>query len=528
MNRKYSALRFNFSLSHIPSILSPAVLIVLVLGMSSCNTGTKGRYKFQAESMHWLQFRGPNASGIAPENADPPVHFSADTNLLWKTKILPGWSSPCIVNDKIFLTGFSDSDSLLYTVAINREDGEILWMDSITPRGYQNLHPVNSYANPTVASNGGKIFAHFPNYGLIAYDVNGTKSWDLQHDVISGYMEGAVSPIVMDSIIILNISTRDDPRILALDCQTGDTIWSIRNQNTSFGTKATPVLWNDIIIFHHGDLVSGIGEIIAYNLLDGQPEWRLNTHTQGNATPVIQDDVLFLNTWSVFGDQIAQDSRPSFDELVRDYDKNSNMKIEWDEFPDDMMGIDRPGSSDLPNISRNLKRADGRLGGDPNKDGAYEESEWIAMLEAAYRAFGIHGMLALPIDGSGERPVTDIKWKVNEDSPEVPSPLVVNENVLFITNGGTMTVINRETGEVVHNDRIGAPGSYLSSPMLAGNRIYTCSHNGTVTVLSADDFSVLAHNSLKEKIGASPVAVDDVLYVRTNKHLYAFREQKTK
>jgi hypothetical protein len=60
--------------------------------------------------------------------------------------------------------------------------------------------------------------------------------------------------------------------------------------------------------------------------------------------------------------------------------------------------------------------------------------------------------------------------------------------------------------------------------MLAGNRIYTCSYNGTVTVLSAGDFSVMAHNILKEKIGASPVAVDDVLYVRTDRHLYAFRD----
>jgi outer membrane protein assembly factor BamB len=96
---------------------------------------------------------------------------------------------------------------------------------------------------------------------------------------------------------------------------------------------------------------------------------------------------------------------------------------------------------------------------------------------------------------------------------------------MFIKNGGIMTVINQETGIVVHKDRIGAAGSYLSSPLLAGNRIYTCSNNGTVTVLSADDYSILAHNRLREKIGSSPVAVDDILYVRTDKYLYAFREQ---
>jgi outer membrane protein assembly factor BamB len=133
-------------------------------------------------------------------------------------------------------------------------------------------------------------------------------------------------------------------------------------------------------------------------------------------------------------------------------------------------------------------------------------------------------MIALPLDGSGKRPVTDIKWKINEDTPETPSPLIVHENVLFIKNGGIMTVINRESGEIVHKERIGAAGAYLSSPMLAGNRVYACSYNGTVTVLSAEDFNILAHNKLKERIGASPVAVDDVLYIRTDKHLYAFRD----
>jgi hypothetical protein len=54
--------------------------------------------------------------------------------------------------------------------------------------------------------------------------------------------------------------------------------------------------------------------------------------------------------------------------------------------------------------------------------------------------------------------------------------------------------------------------------------IYTCSYNGVVSVLSAADFSTLANNNLGERIGASPVAVDDVLYVRTDKHLFAFRD----
>ena len=88
-----------------------------------------------------------------------------------------------------------------------------------------------------------------------------------------------------------------------------------------------------------------------------------------------------------------------------------------------------------------------------------------------------------------------------------------------------MTVIDRKSGEVVKKERIGAPGTYIASPLLAGNRIYVCAHNGKVSVLSEDDYTVLSQNKLKEKIGASPVAVDDILYLRTDKHLYAFRDQ---
>ena len=130
---------------------------LLLIILSSCTESSRKEYKFKPESLHWLQFRGPNASGIAPENADPPIHFSADTNLLWKTEILPGWSSPCIVNDKIFLTGFNDIDSLLYVFALDRKNGEILWKDSIIPNEYYNMHSLNSYANPTIASDGKRI-----------------------------------------------------------------------------------------------------------------------------------------------------------------------------------------------------------------------------------------------------------------------------------------------------------------------------------------------------------------------------------
>ncbi|MCK4746512.1 MAG: PQQ-binding-like beta-propeller repeat protein, partial [Bacteroidales bacterium] len=262
MKVKHPVFRSSGCSAAMPFLLSLLGFVTIFL-LVSCDTG---HYNFKPESMYWLQFRGPNASGIAPENADPPIRFNALTNLLWKTEMLPGWSSPCIVNDRIFLTGYNDSDSLLYTVAINRENGEILWRGSVLPHGYYDMHPINTYANASVASDGEKIFASFPNYGLIAYDLDGNMLWDFTHETLSHFYGGGCSPLIADSVVIIMINSNQDPRFMAIDCQTGDSVWTIRiteHKWVSLESSATPVLWNDLLILHLSEVIA------AYNVIDG-------------------------------------------------------------------------------------------------------------------------------------------------------------------------------------------------------------------------------------------------------------------
>ena len=144
-------------------------------------------------------------------------------------------------------------------MAINRENGEILWKNSLTPNGYYDKHPIQTYANSTVASNGKTIFASFPNYGLIAYDLDGNEVWDFTHEIISQfYYGGACSPVVVDSIVIILINSDQDPRVMALDTRSGDSVWTIRAQEqkwASMRSSATPVVYNDLLIMHFLKLI---------------------------------------------------------------------------------------------------------------------------------------------------------------------------------------------------------------------------------------------------------------------------------
>jgi outer membrane protein assembly factor BamB len=87
-----------------------------------------------------------------------------------------------------------------------------------------------------------------------------------------------------------------------------------------------------------------------------------------------------------------------------------------------------------------------------------------------------------------------------------------------------MAASSPASGELLYQERVGAPGSYSASPVAAGNHVYLASHNGVVICLAADtdELETLARNELGEKIWATPALGDGVIYVRTEGRLHAF------
>jgi len=50
----------------------------------------------------WTRFRGPNGSGVSEDGA-LPREIGAGTNVLWKTALPKGKSSPVMTTDRIYL-----------------------------------------------------------------------------------------------------------------------------------------------------------------------------------------------------------------------------------------------------------------------------------------------------------------------------------------------------------------------------------------------------------------------------------------
>src|SRR5690242_9867840 len=119
-----------------------------------------------AGSEEWSRFRGPNGSGIS-ETSDLPLTFGPEENVIWKTELPFGHSSPILTEDRIYLTAVRTGQ--LVTIALDRPTGRILWERPAPRPRTEKLDTRNGPAGPSPAVDGRDIYVFFADFGVISY-----------------------------------------------------------------------------------------------------------------------------------------------------------------------------------------------------------------------------------------------------------------------------------------------------------------------------------------------------------------------
>jgi outer membrane protein assembly factor BamB len=263
----------------------------------------------------WPSFRGPGASGVA-DGQHLPDRWNGQTreNILWQTPI-PGLahSSPVVWGERIFVTSavsskgnatfkpglYGDGDSsddrsphtfMLY--AIDKRTGRIAWERvAFDGEPRERRHIKSTYASASPATDGRIVVAWFGSQGVHAYDVDGTPLWKVDlgrvdmgaYDIPSYEWGPASSPIIWNGLVLLQCDTQADSFVLALDAQTGKTVWKTdRQELPSWGTPT-------VITTAAGDeLVTNASNYIrGYDPRTGAELWRLGGSSKITApTPV--------------------------------------------------------------------------------------------------------------------------------------------------------------------------------------------------------------------------------------------------
>jgi outer membrane protein assembly factor BamB len=449
----------------------------------------------------WPQFRGPNGSGVSGDKG-LPAEFGPNKNVIWKTELPPGHSSPILVGPRIFLT--ASQGEVLYTISLDRETGKVLWKRQAPRPRQEGMQQTNSPASPSPVSDGHNVYVFFGDYGIICYGVDGDERWKAPLGPFNNVNGHGSSPILADGLLILICDQDTDSYLIALDKNTGKVAWRVERPEVTRG-YATPGVYRP----KSGPaelIVPGAYELIAYNLATGEKLWWVRGLAwQLKSVPLIDGDIIYVNGWEIGGDTDVPPEVPTFAEILAQYDANKDGVITPDEAP-----------AKLKNWYREQ---------DFNRNGKMEEREWNF-----YRAMKTaqNSILAVRAGGRGDVTETRVLWRFRKSIPNVPSPLLYRDVIYLVKDGGIATTLNPKTGEMYKQARLaGALDHYWASPVAGDGKVYMISQACKVTVLkAAGDWETLAVNDLDDDCFSTPAIADSRLYIRTRSALYCFGRKK--
>jgi outer membrane protein assembly factor BamB len=258
----------------------------------------------------WPQFRGPNSSGLG--DGKPPVHFGPDQNVLWKTAVGAGLSSPIVWEGRIFLTDFDRAKKQLATLCIDRGTGKILWRRTVEPEQIEKVHAISSPAAATPATDGERVYVYFGSYGLVCYDLDGNQKWERRLPLPENHYGAVASPIVAGELLVFNHQGKDS-YLLGVNRRDGKTVWKTDRSKFQYGWS-TPVHWRhdgvDEIVVLGGDFEPN-QRLMAYNLADGAERWWTGGLPPcGKSTPVVGDGLVFLAAPDIILETAAEKRNP--------------------------------------------------------------------------------------------------------------------------------------------------------------------------------------------------------------------------
>ncbi len=184
--------------------------------------------------------------------------------------------------------------------AFDKRTGKMLW-ERVAYDGepVDARHIKSTYASATPVTDGRTVLAWFGSQGLHAYDVEGNFRWKVDfgrmhlgaYDIPTFEWGPASSPILWNGLAILQVDTHDDSFVIALNAETGETVWKAdRDEFPSWGTPTvvtTPA---------GAELVTNASKFIrGYDPRTGHELWRLGGSSKITApTPIFASGLVVV------------------------------------------------------------------------------------------------------------------------------------------------------------------------------------------------------------------------------------------
>lgn len=253
---------------------------------------------------NWPQFRGPNTQGHSIET-NLPLKWDANENIAWKTP-LPGeaWSSPIVWGDRIFVTTATEAGASCRVLALHRKNGAVLWEKEVFKQTTKRKEGRNSYATPTPATDGKRVYVCFGDGSFAALNYEGREIWTNRDYPFYGQHGLGTALLLHDGLLIMardGSSDGEDKKmgwqtpwdksyVLALDAATGKQRWKA-GRGLSRISHGTPAIWRAPDGRKH--VVSEAGDVLqGFDLKTGSRLWSSEVIGEGKVPSVVLGDGL--------------------------------------------------------------------------------------------------------------------------------------------------------------------------------------------------------------------------------------------
>jgi len=362
-------------------------------------------------------FRGPYGLGLS-NNKNIPVDWdgASGRNVLWKTEIpLPGYNSPVIWGNKLFLTGADGTTQIIY--CYNRINGEKIWEHPVNDvvrnsSGAPRVTDDTGYAAPTIATDGVNVCAIYATGDVACVDFDGNRKWVKNLGMPDNHYGHSSSLLIYQGILLIQFDTNKEGKVLGLDILSGETKWE--TARTSKISWASPILAN---LGDHTELIlTSSPQVAGYNPLSGEELWTIDCLMgEVGPSPAYSDGVVYAtNEYAVLA-AIKPGSQPEIIWETNEY---------------------------LPEVAS------------PVVDNG------MVFIATSY------GVIVCYDAANGE-----LLWEYECDDGIYASPMIADNKVYFLDMGGKMHIFNKDRNMTLLGEPELGEGS-VSTPSFSEGRIY--------------------------------------------------------
>lgn len=275
-----------------------------------------------ASAENWPCFRGPTRQGISTETG-LPLKWSETENVRWKTEI-PGesWSSPIVWADQVFVTTATDNGQTCRVLSLDAKSGKILWNKEVFQQVPRRKEGRNTYATPTPATDGERVYACFGDGSFAALTLAGDLVWTNRDFKFYGQHGLGSSPILHRDLLIMARDGSSDGEnkklgwqepwdqsyVLALDTKTGRERWKGRRGLSRISHGVPNIREYD----GRAEVISEAGDVVqGFDVETGERLWSSEVIGEGKVPSMVLGDGLVFTSGGWGGKDTIKAFRPS-------------------------------------------------------------------------------------------------------------------------------------------------------------------------------------------------------------------------